>query len=69
MTGDTRPTLVDTFLPIYDVSDAVATVVNADLPSTWRALMDVDLIDVGRQRPHPRRDARPAGSPYPRAAW
>lgn len=51
MTCDTRPTLVDTFLPIFDVSDAVATVVNADLSTTWSALMDVDLSDVGRQQP------------------
>jgi hypothetical protein len=43
--------LVDDFLPEYDVSDAVATVVDADLASTWDALMDVDLIDVGRKRP------------------
>ena len=44
-------TLVDEFLPVYDVSDSVATVVDADLDSTWTALMDVDLIDVGRKRP------------------
>jgi len=43
--------LVDEFLPEYDVSDAVATVVEADLAATWDALMDVDLIDVGRRRP------------------
>lgn len=43
--------LFDDFLPVYDVSDAVATVVDADLATTWDALMDVDLIDVGRQRP------------------
>lgn len=43
--------LVDDFLPIYDVSDAVATVVNADLATTWDALMVVDLIEVGRKRP------------------
>jgi hypothetical protein len=43
--------LFDEFLPTYDVSDSVATVVNADVASTWDALMDVDLIDVGRQRP------------------
>jgi hypothetical protein len=33
------------------VSDAVATVVDADVAATWDALMDVDLIDVGRKRP------------------
>jgi len=43
--------LVDEFLPIYDVSDAVATVVRADVATTWDALMEADLIEVGRQRP------------------
>jgi hypothetical protein len=43
--------IVDEFLPIYVVSDAVATVVNADLAATWDALMEVDLIEVGRRRP------------------
>jgi len=43
--------LVDEFMPIYDVSDGVATVVDADAATTWSALMDVDLIDVGRKRP------------------
>jgi hypothetical protein len=42
--------LVDEFLPVYDVSDSVATVVQADLETTWRALMEVDLIEVGRRR-------------------
>ena len=45
-----RDMLLDDFLPVYDVSDSVATVVNADLSTTWDALMEVDLIDVGRQR-------------------
>lgn len=43
--------LVDEFMPVYDVSDSVATVVNADLATTWAALMEVDLIEVGRKRP------------------
>jgi hypothetical protein len=43
--------LVDDVLPVYDVSDAVATVVAADIGTTWDALMDVDLIEVGRRRP------------------
>ncbi len=43
--------LVDDFLPIYDVSDAVAAVVRADLARTWDALMEVDLIEVGRRHP------------------
>src|SRR5204862_1784336 len=42
--------LVDEYLPIYDVSDAVATVVEADLATTWEALVDVDLLEVGRRR-------------------
>ena len=43
--------LIDEFMPAYDVSDAVATVVEADIATTWAALMAVDLIDVGRRRP------------------
>jgi hypothetical protein len=43
--------LADEFLPFYDVSDAVATVVEADVVTTWDALMEVDLIEVGRTRP------------------
>jgi len=43
--------LVDDVLPVYDVSDAVATVVDADVATTWDALMEVDLIEVGRRRP------------------
>jgi hypothetical protein len=43
--------LVDEFLPVYDVSDSVAMVVEADLTTTWNALMEIDLIDVGRRRP------------------
>ncbi|MFL5863870.1 MAG: hypothetical protein ACJ780_24365 [Solirubrobacteraceae bacterium] len=43
--------LVDEFLPVYDVSDEVATVVGAERAVTWEALMDADLIEVGRQRP------------------
>ena len=43
--------LVDDFLPTYDVSDAVATVVHADVATTWDALMEGDLIAVGRKRP------------------
>ena len=47
----THVMLFDEFLPIYDVSDAVATVVEADSKTTWDALMEVDLIEVGRRRP------------------
>lgn len=52
MTTMAQPaTLVDEFLPAYDVSDAVANVVNADVMTTWNALLEADLIDVGRKRP------------------
>jgi hypothetical protein len=43
--------LVDEFLPDYDVSDEIGTVVDADVPTTWRTLTEADLIDVGRRRP------------------
>src|SRR4051812_7801616 len=43
--------LVDDLLPTYDVSDAVAVAVDADVASTWAALMKVDLIELGRRRP------------------
>jgi hypothetical protein len=43
--------VVDDFLPTYDVSDAVATMVHADIATTWNGLMEVDLIEVGRKRP------------------
>lgn len=41
----------DEFLPTYDVSDAVAVVVEASPARTWDALMEVDLIEVGRRKP------------------
>lgn len=41
----------DDFLPTYDTSDAVGVVVDARSQATWDALMDVDLIEVGRSRP------------------
>jgi hypothetical protein len=43
--------LVDDFLPTYDVSDSVAAQVDADVPTTWTALSEVDLIQLGRDRP------------------
>ena len=43
--------LLDDLLPAYDVSDAVAVTVSADVPTTWDALMTVDLIELGRRRP------------------
>ena len=38
--------IVDDFLPVYDVSDAVATVVEADVATTWDALMEVDIYSL-----------------------
>jgi hypothetical protein len=43
--------LEDEFLPAYDVADAVAVVVHANAGVTWAALMDVDLIALGRRHP------------------
>jgi hypothetical protein len=39
----------DEFLPVCDVSDEVATVVAADPPVVWEALLVADLIDVGKR--------------------
>jgi len=44
-------TLADSFLATYDVSDAVGVVVEADLETTWQALLRADLIEVGRRKP------------------
>jgi hypothetical protein len=43
--------LADDFLPAYDVSDEVATVVDADTSTVWESLMDADLVELGRRRP------------------
>ncbi len=43
--------LIDELLPAYDVSDSVATTVEADRQTTWEALLGVDLIEVGRLKP------------------
>jgi hypothetical protein len=43
--------LADDFLPAYDVSDAVAVVADADRSEAWRALMDVDLLELARSAP------------------
>ncbi len=43
--------LLERFLPVYDVSDSVAVTVDADRATTWKALLDADLIDVGRRKP------------------
>ena len=41
----------DELLPVYDVSDGVAVVTQASAARTWEALMEVDLIELGRRRP------------------
>jgi hypothetical protein len=43
--------LADEFLPVYDVSDAVATVADADRQTAWQALLDIDLLELGREAP------------------
>ena len=43
--------LAEDFLPVYDISDAVAAVVEADSETVWRALLDVDLLKLGREAP------------------
>jgi hypothetical protein len=43
--------LVDDYLPTYDIADAAATVVHAGTDETWDALLEVDLIEVGRSKP------------------
>jgi hypothetical protein len=43
--------LADELLPVYDVCDEVATVVHAETPRVWRAVMDADMIAMGRRAP------------------
>jgi hypothetical protein len=43
--------LAEDFLPVYDVSDEVATVVDADSHTVWDALMNADLLEVGKRAP------------------
>ena len=47
----TLAAFVDEYLPLYDVSDGVAVVVDADPARTWEALMSADLIALARRRP------------------
>jgi hypothetical protein len=47
----TEPVLADDFLPVYDISDEVAVVAEAEPADAWSALMDADLIAVGMERP------------------
>jgi hypothetical protein len=42
---------VDDFLPSYDVSDEISTAVAADVPTTWAALIETDMVEVARRRP------------------
>ena len=42
------PPIAEGFLLVYDVSDEVATLVNADAGEVWDALLDADLLEVGR---------------------
>jgi hypothetical protein len=46
-----RVNLLDHYLPEYDVSDSVACVVAADVETVWQALIEADLIEVGRKHP------------------
>jgi hypothetical protein len=43
--------LLGRFLPEFDVSDTVARTVAASPEATWTALLEVDLIAVGRAKP------------------
>lgn len=41
-------TLCEELLPVFDNSDEAALLVNADMATTWRALLDTDLLEVGK---------------------
>ncbi len=43
--------LLDRYLPVYDISDSVARVVDADAATTWKALLEADLMKVGSDHP------------------
>ena len=43
--------LVDDLMPVYEIADAVATDVGADRAATYAALLDVDLVEIGRSKP------------------
>ena len=43
--------LAEQFLPTFDVSDELAVVADASVAKVWSALLDADLIEVGRRRP------------------
>lgn len=44
----TEPSLYEIFLPAFDNSEELAVLVHADRESTWEALLNVDLLEVGR---------------------
>jgi hypothetical protein len=46
-----EPQIAEDFLPVYDVSDAVAAVAETDRETAWEALLDVDLLKLGREAP------------------
>ncbi len=46
-----RVPLEQRFLPEFDFSDSVACTVAADAATSWAALLDVDMIALGRRRP------------------
>ena len=60
-------TIAQDLLPVFDISDSVATLVRADRETTWEALMEVDLVAIGRSKPlyslTVRRDLRGRSSP------
>ena len=41
-------TLYEELLPVFDNSDEAAVLVDADVATTWRALLDTDLLEVGK---------------------
>ena len=56
MTGDSDAdrdarALEEVLLPRFDVSDTVAREADADADAAWEALLDTDLIALGRSRP------------------
>jgi len=48
---DTAAVLAEELLPEFDISDELAVRTDAASTAAWAALMDVDLIEVGRRRP------------------
>ena len=43
--------LAEVFLPTYDVADAVASVAEADREASFQAVLEVDLLKLGREAP------------------